>query len=313
VVSTVAAEVRSALGDSVVAAFTGSEPVLDTMCLALSSRLFMVTDPEKTVSEIRRSVFEQAGIEFDSARDDVRNLFPHTVLARRRGSCLGISLVVLLIGERLGLPLHGVLAPRHFFVRFDDGRTAINIEPLKAGEHRDSAWYRERFSIPEGSWYTLANLSGQEVEAVLRYNVANCLCQRGRADTAVKQYRRVVEALPGFAEAWGNLGIALQSLGQTEEALAAFERARELDPAMKKISANIGALFIERGDYRRAVREYEEGLRGKPHDPDLLYGLAYSWYGMREPAKAALYARKALAARGDFAEAEQLLRRAERG
>ena len=49
------------------------------------------------------------------------------MLAARRGSCLGLGAVVLMVAERMGLPLDGVRVPGHFFVR-TRGPSARNVE-----------------------------------------------------------------------------------------------------------------------------------------------------------------------------------------
>jgi len=43
-----------------------------------------------------------------------------------------------------------------------------------------------------------------------------------------------LELNPQYADAWYNKGIALDKLGRTKEAEKAFERAYELDPALKR-------------------------------------------------------------------------------
>ena len=39
-----------------------------------------------------------------------------SVISERRGSCLGLGALYLAIGERMGVPLDGILLPGHFFV-----------------------------------------------------------------------------------------------------------------------------------------------------------------------------------------------------
>ena len=56
------------------------------------------------------------------------DLFLHSVMDNKRGYCLSLSILYLAIGERLGMPLYGVVVPGHFFVRYDDGNIRFNIE-----------------------------------------------------------------------------------------------------------------------------------------------------------------------------------------
>ncbi|TET74627.1 MAG: tetratricopeptide repeat protein, partial [Dehalococcoidia bacterium] len=62
---------------------------------------------------------------------------------------------------------------------------------------------------------------------------------RGNKAIALGNLNRLAEALacldealllnPDYAEAWYNKGVALEKLGQWKQALAAYERARELE------------------------------------------------------------------------------------
>jgi len=56
------------------------------------------------------------------------------VLKRKRGICLSISLIYLMLGEKLNLPLYGVLVPNHIYVRYKEpGRSGINVETTYSG------------------------------------------------------------------------------------------------------------------------------------------------------------------------------------
>src|SRR5205823_13318274 len=64
-----------------------------------------------------------------------RSLLP-SVLGARRGSCLGLGALYLIVAERIGLPLDGVRVPGHFFVR-TRGSSPRNIELLHRGERSE--------------------------------------------------------------------------------------------------------------------------------------------------------------------------------
>ena len=61
----------------------------------------------------------------------------------------------------------------------------------------------------------------------LFYNTALLLQKQGATDQAVRLYRKAVAEQPAFAEALLNLGHALQSLGQEEEARCCWRKALE--------------------------------------------------------------------------------------
>ena len=81
--------------------------------------------------------------------DDPNDLFLHTVLDKGKGYCLSLSVMYLSLGERLGLPLYGVVVPGHFFVRYDDGRVRFNIETTSKGAVAPDEHYMKKFNVPE--------------------------------------------------------------------------------------------------------------------------------------------------------------------
>jgi Flp pilus assembly protein TadD len=58
----------------------------------------------------------------------------------------------------------------------------------------------------------------------------------GRSEEAIASYNRALEIDPKKASAHCNIGVALGNLGRCEEAIASYNRALEIDP--KKASAH---------------------------------------------------------------------------
>jgi regulator of sirC expression with transglutaminase-like and TPR domain len=64
---------------------------------------------------------------------DPRVLFLNGLLEQREGTCVSMPLLYLVVGLRLGYPLHGVVVADHTFCRWDDGKYRQNIEATGAG------------------------------------------------------------------------------------------------------------------------------------------------------------------------------------
>jgi len=60
-------------------------------------------------------------------------LFLNGLLERREGTCVSMPILYLVVGLRLGYPLHGVVVTDHTFCRWDDGKWRQNIEATGAG------------------------------------------------------------------------------------------------------------------------------------------------------------------------------------
>jgi regulator of sirC expression with transglutaminase-like and TPR domain len=76
---------------------------------------------EPTIDELRRVLFVQHGLA--GAADDYyapENSFLDTVLDRGRGIPITLAVLMMEVGRRVGVAVHGIGAPGHFLVQHDD-------------------------------------------------------------------------------------------------------------------------------------------------------------------------------------------------
>jgi tetratricopeptide (TPR) repeat protein len=78
-----------------------------------------------------------------------------------------------------------------------------------------------------------------------------------------------------------------ESLGKTDSARAAFQRALDVRPDLPNLALNFGTLELRHKSYQRALKLYGKGLEAYPGDPDLYYGAALAHYGLRQKDSAA--------------------------
>jgi tetratricopeptide (TPR) repeat protein len=148
----------------------------------------------------------------------------------------------------------------------------------------------------------------------------------------VRLWSSAVEVSPQSAGAWNALGVQLRLRGEPGEAIAAFRRAHELEPAAWAAPFNIGTLHLDLGrasgryeDLLEAERWLEESLKARPGAERSRWYLAETWHAMGRVERAEAefralaglsprlfemtrYALARLAAeRGRFDEAEGLL------
>lgn len=76
-----------------------------------------------------------------------------------------------------------------------------------------------------------AALQEQPANALLLTNLAVLESRSGRRTQSVELFRRAAHASPNDPAAWNNLGVALQSAGETAESESCFRRAWELNRA----------------------------------------------------------------------------------
>lgn len=93
------------------------------------------------------AVFCGAGLTGDrSSYYDPRNSFLHEVLDRRAGIPITLSVVLLEVAARVGVPLAGVGTPSHFLVRTMDEDPPTFIDAFDGGARYDRAGLDELFA-----------------------------------------------------------------------------------------------------------------------------------------------------------------------
>lgn len=82
--------------------------------------------------------------------------------------------------------------------------------------------------------------------------------------TNISLWTRVVNDNPRFAEGYNNLAVSLAEAGKEHEALQAFARAIELDPADEQIYYNRGLYFMKVKKYTEAINDFTAVLALNP-------------------------------------------------
>lgn len=121
------------------------EASLDLMALQIAARLTKDSTHEEKVKEINRFIFQEMQFRFPphsvyAADIDLYTFLP-SVLDGRQGVCLGVSILYLSLAQRLDLPLEIITPPGHIYVRYNNGKTLINIETTSRGVDMPSEVY----------------------------------------------------------------------------------------------------------------------------------------------------------------------------
>lgn len=109
-------------------------------------------------------------------------------------------------------------------------------------------------------------------------------------------------AAPEGAAAWYELGCALEE-ESPEEAMAAYARALEIEPALSDAHLNLGRLFHERGDTAAAERHYRLALGALPDDATAAYNLGVALQDLGRLREAVAAYEAALARDPSYADA----------
>ncbi len=113
---------------------------LDQMARELRERLTGRETPRATIEVCNHYLFQMLGFR-GNQQDyyDPDNSYLHRVLDRRLGIPISLSVLYLLVGKRLGLPLFGVNLPGHFLLTWRAPDVAFFLDPFNAGQVLDAA------------------------------------------------------------------------------------------------------------------------------------------------------------------------------
>ena len=95
----------------------------------------------------------------------------------------------------------------------------------------------------------------------------NKLLKDKRYREAVNLYQTAIQKDPRIAEAWMNLGLALDSMGDPDRAIEALDRALILKPKKVKAWVYKGNAQYGKGMLEDALRSYDEAIRLDPKYP----------------------------------------------
>ena len=105
------------------------------------------------------------------------------------------------------------------------------------------------------------------------YQQAKTAFAEGRFSDAISILAGLPEDQLQSPETYNLRALALAELGRYDEALAANQRAREIDPHNHNYVSNAGLIYLNKGDSRHAERVFREGLQQFPKSAPLYQGL----------------------------------------
>lgn len=222
-----------------------------------------VTDGGQVVSAFHRVLLVEERFTYDKSSADPGNYLLESVLTRRQGNCLGLSLLYLSLADRLGIPFHGVYVPSHCFVRYEGNGVRVNVEFAEGGDSWPDDRYRREFRISPSRPY-LRSLATAEMLGVFLKTLGAGYSRNGREEEALRLYDEAGRLYPGLPDAHYNAGVSLQKLGRLDEAAGMYRRALDLDPEMAAARDNLSILLARKGLYEEAIAEARRAVELEP-------------------------------------------------
>ncbi len=119
---------------------------IDRLAATLKARIPADVGQVHKLRLLNRYFFHELGFA-GNANDyyDPANSYLSTVLARRRGSPISLAVLLMEVGQQIGLPLRGVAFPGHFLVKLKVRAGDLYLDPM-TGESLSREQLEERLS-----------------------------------------------------------------------------------------------------------------------------------------------------------------------
>lgn len=158
---------------------------LDQMAEALRDRLRPDQSPEEVIGAFNRYLFSELKFSGNKLQYYLpENSYIQTLLDLKKGIPISLSVLMLLVADRLQLPMSGVGMPGHFLVKWAAGKRDIYIDPFNLGQilSRDeiAAYLAEGGMVWKDEY--LETVSSRQIIARMIRNLIHIYKQEGQEE-----------------------------------------------------------------------------------------------------------------------------------
>jgi Putative Zn-dependent protease, contains TPR repeats len=109
---------------------------------------------------------------------------------------------------------------------------------------------------------------------IAQVNLAISLYNAQDYDSAVREAKKASEMAPDRPQPFYILGLIARAQNRAGDALDAFRRVLQMDPADVGANVNLGQIYIQGGKYASATPLLREAVKAEPYNSTALYSLA---------------------------------------
>ncbi len=188
-------------------------------------------DADDRLERLRRFLFEVEGFRGNAEHYfDPLNSCLNAVIERKRGIPITLSVLMMEIGRRVGVPIEGVGLPGHFVVRARRRERELLIDPFNGGATLTDATVRDVVARALGREMPLtpehlAAVSKRRIITRMLLNLKMIYIERERWDKALAVMDRLLAIEPRSPFHARDRGTVLMKLGDFHHGVAEWERA----------------------------------------------------------------------------------------
>jgi regulator of sirC expression with transglutaminase-like and TPR domain len=182
---------------------------LDAMASGLRSLLPAGASKRLTMDALRYHMYQASpwngNRPFTYDLDDpfgvnVRNKLLTTYLATRKGNCVSMPLLFLILGQKLGVDVTAAAAPNHVFVKYrDDEGKFFNLETTSGAGFTRDEWMRQQFPMTDeaiASGIYMRPLTKKETVAIMVGTLLEFYDRQGMQDQRIALAKVAMEYSP---------------------------------------------------------------------------------------------------------------------
>jgi tetratricopeptide (TPR) repeat protein len=156
---------------------------------------------------------------------------------------------------------------------------------------------RDQTSPPSNS--PTPQIAPQTPRAKSAYQAQMAQAQRLMAakdyESAIRAYTDLTHDYPQNYTVWNMLGIALQQIGQVDEARSAYARATKVNPKYSEAYNNIGTTWYQEQKYGKALRAYQKSIAANPNLASAYSNMGCAYFSEKKYPQALAAFNKAIA------------------
>lgn len=186
------------------------------------------TNPDYRIRALNTYLFQTKKFNYDfddPLGENIENRLLPGLLDTKKGNCVSLPLLYVIIGQKLGFPVYAVNAPDHLFVRYvDQSLKQQNIETTNGGGHGPNSQYKRDLkispkAIQRGAY--LKTLSNKELLGELLAQNAVYWGRQGNNKKALAYAKVAIKLNPFAPEGFDLMGrihlrLAKENLRQAE-------------------------------------------------------------------------------------------------